>query len=114
MQSVRDLIKERQTEIRSTDLQPPRAAEILTELAALLGNVLDQIRKCDVEYNVVLLNHLQRAQKASHAKIEAETTREYLAKREASDLKVLTLEMIRSLKFFLRAKEDEKQTTKYQ
>lgn len=112
--NTRELIKERQVEVRSTDLQPGRAAEILNELSSLVGTINDRIRECDVAYNILLLKSLQSSEKASHAKIQAETTPEYLAKREARDTKEVAIEMIRSLKFFLKAKADELQTSKYQ
>jgi len=110
----RELIKERQVEVRKSDLQPGRASEILNELASLVGTINDRIRECDVAYNIVLLKALQTAEKASHAKIQAETTPEYISKREARDTKEVAIEMIRSLKFFLKAKEDEMRISKYQ
>lgn len=112
--NTRKLIKERQAEVRSQDLQPGRAAEILNELSSLVGTINDRIRECDVAYNHTLLNALRSAEKASHAKIEAETSQEYIAKREARDTKEVAMEMIRSLKYFLKAKQDEYSVTKYQ
>lgn len=105
--TIRDLIKERQSEVSSIDLLPDRASEILKELSSLLGNINDEIRKRDVEYNLVLLKALKSEEKASHAKIWAETTPEYIAKREARDTREVAIEMIRGLKYFLKAKEDE-------
>lgn len=112
--TIRELIKERQEEVRSQDLQPGRAADILNELSSLIGTINDRIRECDVAYNHVLLDALKGAKQASHAKIEAECTPEYLLKREARDTKEVTIEMIRSLKYFLKAKEDEYNVSKYQ
>ena len=112
--NTRELIKERQLEVRSQDLQPGRAAEILNELSSLIGTINDRIRECDVVYNQVLLKALQSSEKASHAKIGAETTPEYVSKREARDTKEVAIEMIRSLKYFLKAKEDEMRISKYQ
>ena len=112
--TIRDLIKARQLEVARTDLQPPRAAEILNELSSVIGNVNDEIRKCDVAYNIVLLSALQTSEKASHAKIGAECSPEYLSKREARDTKEVAIEMIRSLKYFLKAKEDEYFVSKHQ
>jgi hypothetical protein len=108
MPTVRDLVRQMQIEIRDTpDLQPDRAAEILTRLTALLGNVNDEIREADAVYASVLLQLLEREEAASRAKIRAETTPEYGRKREARDVKELTIELVRSLKYFLRAKQDE-------
>ena len=110
--TIRELIKERQAEVGKSDLQPPRAAEILNELASLIGNCNDEIRIRDVEYNQILLRFLASEEKANWAKIKAETSAEYLAKREARDTKEVVIEMIRSLKFFLKAKEEEYRLSK--
>jgi len=114
MLTVRDIIKQRQLEVRSEDLQPPRAAEILNELSSLLGNCNDEIRRCDMDYNKELLRCYEQEEKANRAKIKAEISEQYQARREARDTKELVLEMIRSLKYFLKAKEDEKSTSRYQ
>ena len=109
--TVRDMIHDMQREVRDTDLQPDRASELLTRLSALLGNVNDEIREADMEYSCRLLMFLDSEEKANRAKIRAETTPEYSRKREARDVKELTLEMIRSLKYYLRAKEEELRVT---
>jgi hypothetical protein len=105
--TVRGLVKEMQAEIRDSDLQPARAAELLTRLSALFGNCLDEIREADMEYAKVLLEALNGEEAASRAKIRAETSTQYLRKREAHDTKDLVQELTRSLKYFIRAKESE-------
>jgi len=105
--TVREMIHEIQVEVRESDLQPDRASELLNRLTALLGNVNDEIREADMAYAVRLLQCLDSEERANRAKIRAETTPEYSRKREARDVKELTLEMIRSLKYYLRAKEEE-------
>ena len=114
MATIREIIKDIQNEVGGKELLPDRAAELLNQLAALLGNINQEIRQRDFEYSTVLLSYLQSEQKATHAKIKAECSLEFLAKREARDTKELALEMIRSLKYYLQAKRDELQTTKYQ
>ena len=49
---------------------------------------------------------------ANRAKIRAEITPEYARKREARDTKELVVELVRSLKYFLRCKEDEVRLTR--
>ena len=108
MTTVRNLIRQMQLEIRETaDLQPDRAAELLTKLTALLGNCNDEIREADPAYAVVLLGFLDSDEAANRARIRAETSDAYLRKREARDVKELTVELVRSLKYFLKAKEEE-------
>jgi len=109
MSTVRDMVKAIQVEIRQTpDLQPDRAAEMLTKLAALLGNIADEQRDADLAYATVHLALYEQHGAASRAKLYAEITPEYARKREAKDCGVLAVEMIRSLKMFLRTKEQER------
>ena len=109
MSTVRSLIRDIQIELRdtATELHPDRAAALLTQLTALLGNVNEEIRAADMDYALTLLKCLDTEESANRAKIRAETSAEYLRKREARDVKELALEMIRSLKYFLRSKEEE-------
>lgn len=106
--SVRELVRERQKEIRDTDLQPDRAAELLVQLSALLGNISDEIREADLDYARVLWASYQAEAKANRAVILAETSPEYQRKREARDLQFLTIELVRGLKYFLRVKAEER------
>jgi len=109
MSTVRDMVKAIQVEIRQTpDLQPDRAAEMLTKLAALLGNIGDEELAADLAFNAVNLALYQEHGAASRAKLFAEVTPEYQRKREAKACGVLAVELIRSLKAFLRTKEQER------
>ena len=106
--TIRGLVRAIQVEIRDTpDLLPDRAAALLNKLSSLLGNINDQIRDSDLAYSNVLLVHLEQETKANRATIRAETTPEFIRKREARDTKELALELIRSLKYFLNAKREE-------
>ena len=106
--TIRGQIKEIQVEIsHSEDLLPDRAAELLAKLAALLGNCLDEIRKRDAIYRQILLLAYESEKHASRAKIKAENDPSYQDLREAQDTKILTLEMLRSLKYFLKEKQEE-------
>ena len=111
--SVRDWVKDIQRDVRDTpDLLPDRAAAMLTTLTALMGNCNDEIRHADADYARVLLQCLERDEAANRAKIRAEITPEYARKREARDTKELVVELVRSLKYFLRCKEDEVRLTR--
>ncbi len=96
-----------QRELRDTDLQPDRAAELLVKLTALMGNCNDEIRLADHGYAVVLLRFLEADEAANRAKIRAETSIEYLRRQEARSTKELVVEMVRSLKYLLKSKEEE-------
>ena len=105
--TVRELVRGFQREIQATDLQPDRAAELLTKLTSLIGNCNDEIRDADAVYAQHLLQCLDSETKANRAKIRAETSKEFSRKREARDIKELVVEMIGSLKYYLRSKEEE-------
>ncbi len=106
--SIRGLVRLIQVEVRDTsDLQPDRAAELLNQLAALIGNCNDEIREADSAYAEVLLRCLDSEEAASRAKIRAEISPEYKRKREARDTKELAETLIGTLKYFLRGKESE-------
>ena len=112
MTSVRDLVHGYQKEIRDTDLQPERAAQLLTKLTALMGNTNDEIRESDAAYAVVLLGCLDTEEKANRAKIRAEISPEYARKREARDTKELVVCLIGGLKYLLRSLAEEMRLTK--
>lgn len=106
--TIRGMVRLIQVEVRDTpDLLPDRAAELLNKLTALLGNLNDEIRAAELEYAQVLLTHLDSAEAANRAKIRAETSPAYQRKREAKDTKELAIQLIGSLKYYLRAKTEE-------
>jgi hypothetical protein len=112
--SVRDLIRACQKEIRDTqDLLPDRAAELLIKLTALLGNCADEIRVCDHDYSVVLLSHLEIEKHANRARIKAEISPAFQRRQEARDVKELAVDLVRSLKYYLRTKAEEQQLSRH-
>lgn len=104
--TVRDLVHSFQREIRDTDLQPDRAADLLVKLTALIGNCNDEIREVDANYATILLSFLEGEEAANRARIRAETTPAYQRKREARDTKELVIELCRSLKYLMRSNEE--------
>lgn len=106
-ESVRGLVAAFQHEVRTTDLAPSRAADLLLKLTALMGNCNEEIREADSAYAEILLMALESSEKANRARIRAETTPAYRRKREARDTKELVTELVRSLKYMLRSAEEE-------
>ena len=105
--TVRQMVAEVHREILAGDLQPARARELLMRLAALTGNVLEEIREADLDYAAVLLALLRSSKVANQAKIAAETTPQYARKMEARHTREVLQEMARSLKYYLRSQEEE-------
>lgn len=112
MRSVRDLIRAAQVECRDTDLQPDRAAEILTQMTALLGNCADEVRAADMAYDVVYLELFNEHGAANRARLHANVTPEYARKREAKDTQELAKQLTITLRQFLRTKSDEMRLTR--
>lgn len=107
--TVRAMVARIQGELRQGALEPDQAREYLITLTALMGNCLQEIREADAAYAVVLLAHLESAEKANRAKIRAETSPEYLRKQEARDTRTLVEEMARALKYYIRSLSEEMQ-----
>ncbi len=105
--SIREMIASYQSEVLAGNLLPIRASEILTEVSALLGNINDEITKRDMEYNEYLLKCLETEKSANRAKIRAGISEQYKLMRDARNGEKSAVELIRSLKYFLKSKEEE-------
>ena len=112
--SIRDIIKGITNEVYSENLLPDRAVDLRRELSAIYGNVLDVIQKMELDYKLVLLKELDKHKSASRATIVAETTQEYQDFVEAKNNEKILLKMMSSLNTFIRSKEEEFKSTKYQ
>jgi len=110
--SIRDLIDSYRREIRDEDLTPERAADVLTKLTALLGNVLTEIREADMDYAKVLISYLDTEEAANRATIRAHTTPAYTRAQEAKHTHVVVVELIRSLRQVLRTQSEEMRLTR--
>ncbi len=111
--TIRELIAEYQNEIMR-DLTPDRIADILKEISALYGNILDRVKDTEMIYNKVLLTYLEAEKVANRATIKSKITQEYQDLKDATNTEKLALKMISSLNKLLRLKENEYKTTKYQ
>jgi hypothetical protein len=107
MTSVRDFVRAIQKELRDAELTPDRASELLNQATSLLGNCTDETRHAHQDYSHILLHALKTNEKANRAKIEAETSAQFLRWQEAKDTLKLTEQMIITLRQFLRTKESE-------
>lgn len=113
MASARDHIEAIRRTVRdSTDLSPAQASELLNKLTALLGNVLTEVRERELAYRGVLADCRRRFEKANAAKIEAESTPQYAAWLEAKDVKVITEQLIVSLRASVRLHTEELRLTR--
>jgi hypothetical protein len=114
MQTIREMISAYRSEVTRGNLAPQRAATILTQVAALVGNVNEEILRREMEYNRVLQLALDSNEKANRAKIRAEGSDEYRLMREARNSLAEAVELMRSLKYYLKVQEREFEAAKYQ
>ncbi len=110
--TIRQRVKNIQQEVRQSDLLPGRAAELQTQLSALMGNILDECREADLAYKRVLLACMYANKAANRARIEAETSPEFVRRQEAEHTRQTCVEMIRSLRQYLRNAEAEMRLTR--
>ena len=106
MTTVRGIIEAYQKEVQEKpDLDVPRAAIILNHLASLVGNCNSEIRTRKTTYNIKKRDifFADADKKATTAKILSEATDEWNLLQEALDTKELTVELMRSLKYYLRS-----------
>jgi len=113
--SIREMISAYRSEVANGNLLPDRAATILTKVAALIGNINEEILAREMAYNKVLNEALDSSEKANRAKIRAEGSPEYEAMRMARNTFIEAIELMRSLKYFLKVQERERyEAGKYQ
>lgn len=110
--SVRELVNGFKREILAGDLSARRASEIEQALTALLGNIQDEARIADSLYAEVLVKCMREETKANRARILAETSQEYLRKREVHDTHKLATELIRSMRNLIRMTTEEMRLTR--
>lgn len=105
--TTRELILSWQSEVlNATKLDPNRAADLLAKSAALMGNVTDEILARQIAYNEKLAE-LITENPATKAKIIADVTPEYKSMQEAKNAETSLTELIRALKYYLKAQERE-------
>lgn len=111
--TARDHIEAIRRTVRDAkDLPPTQASELLNKLTALLGNVLTEVRERELAYRTVYAECRRRFEKANAAKIEAESTPQYAAWLEAKDIKVITEQLIVSLRASVRLHTEEMRLTR--
>lgn len=106
--SVRELVKAIQIEIRDKSITPDRAAVLVTKLAALLGNVGEEILEADMAFNLVFAELLDASKGiAARAKVKANTTPQYRRLQEAKGTRDQVETLVGSLKYLIRVAESE-------
>ena len=105
--SIRDRIKSVQTLFLTRAVTPSAVRENLIMLTALFGNVLDEARLADHDFNLIVAAFVEAGDAVSKAEVRAKVTAQYGRAREAKDTERLTLEMIRGCKNYLQSLDTE-------
>lgn len=110
--TTRQIVTDIQTECRVTEVLPQRAAEMLTTLSAILGNLNQESRTADLAYDVKYLELFRIHDAANRAKLFANVTTEYARKREAKDTQEEAKQLVITLRQILRTHGDEMRLTR--
>jgi len=108
--TIRENIKELLASIwNSPDMQPMEASDKLIKLSAMLGNIGDAIVGFEQAYAQIKIDKMLEDSKLPISKIEilCQVTDEYRQLREAKELQRATIEAVRSLKVFIKVRENE-------
>jgi len=112
-ENIRQIIdKYRDRLTNSLDLQQPEASQYLVELSALMGNVNLELIGRQMAFNKKKLEYLDEIKSVAKADVKARTSDEYRLLEEVKGYKEVLLELTRALKYFLKALQDEQQTSK--
>jgi hypothetical protein len=105
--TIRDRIKTIQTQFLTRTVTPASVRDNLIMLTALFGNVLDEARLADHDFNLIVAAFVEAGDAVSKAEVRARVTAQYGRAREAKDTERLTLEMIRGCKNYLQSLDTE-------
>ena len=106
--SLREIINEYRNKIKdSTNLTPELAANYLVEITSYMGNVNERLLDAQMAYNDKLQDTLDEIKSVAKAQIKAQCSQEYRNLQEVKGYQSLMTEIIRGLKYYLRALGDE-------
>lgn len=105
--TVRERVADIQGRLLSEAVTPTEAAKLAVELAALHGRCLIERAEAEVAYSHVLLAASEQHETAVKAKMHAQTSDAYAKLVQAKAYGELTLQVLQSLKAYVRAAGDE-------
>jgi hypothetical protein len=107
--TVRELIEVHAKRLREADtLSPEEASQRAISLTALLASINAELAQKESEYKVVLFSLLGGSKSVAEAKLKAEAQPEFLAWKEREVWRESCLEMVRTLKSFVRNATEER------
>ena len=113
-ETIREIIKEKSEALRHPDqLGPHAVADELVELSSLLASLNTYLSDKLYWLNVKKAEAYAREEKAARAKIVAEASPEWKEWHDAEMQKQALLELMRSLKYFLKNAENESRESRF-
>lgn len=106
-ETIRDLVNGIAIELRDKDLPPSSVRLHLMTLSGLLSACVLRTRQTELAYKRVLVQCMKEHGAANKGQMQAETTEQYEAYREAKDTERLCMEMKRSCQTFLKSLDSE-------
>ena len=113
-ESIREIIAQKALLLRDVDtLGPGKAAEELVALSSILSSLNKEISDCRYWFNLKRLDLLKEHGSFTKATVYAEASQEYKDWKDREVQKDAVVEMIRSVKYYLRGAEQEMKESKY-
>ena len=107
-QTIRELIAHESAELREIEkLGPHEAANKLVVLSSLLSSLGAEIATKRAEYTQIRLKCLKEAKSVAESRIYSEATNEFKEWQEREEQRKALIEIIHSIKYFLRTCENE-------
>jgi hypothetical protein len=112
--TIREIIKQKSEELRSIDaMGAAKASEELVNLSSLLASLNAYIVEKHFAYNLKSQEMRKLNKTAADAKIAASASTEWKEWNEALAQKEALIELIRSVKYFLKSSEQEGKEARY-
>lgn len=114
MKTIRDIINEKSNALKNVDaLGPTKASEELVALSSLLASLNSYIVEKHFAYNLRVQEMRRINKTAADAKIASEASKEWKEWNEATAQKEALIELIRAVKFYLKASVEESHEARY-
>ncbi len=109
--TVREQLREMQTEILKGNLSPARTVELNDMSAALIGNANEALLDAEMLYNAALQSQFKQEKTANRAEVNAKATDHYRYFQQAKYTQMELLELCRSLRKSLDVLQQEMRFT---
>lgn len=107
LMQTRELYKTFRERMSRGSLSPKEASDIIVRLSAIMGNYSDALLDKQMAFNEKKAECLEKIKSVAKAQVMAECSKEYRDFQEIKGERENIVEMIRSLKYYMRSMEDD-------